>query len=152
MRNLLNVNGEETFIGKNKIVGEHLSDKILGTNLIYKESFTIIVDTDEEIVIDLIKDLFLDRNLIALRDIENYSNISNNKYLHRFSKGVTTLDFNLTCAVDKVPEINRNKKNGLGIQFKRTKLLKRVRVLSVSRDEENPDSSLDFKENYIYIK
>lgn len=151
MKNILNVNGEETFIGKNKIVLEHLSNKIVGSELIRRELFRLIVDTDSEIVLDIVKDLYLDKELMCIKDIEGYSNIRNNKWLRKFSKGINTLDFYLICAVDKIPEINRSKLNGLGIQFRKRSFFP-VKIMTVSRDNLSNTQDMIYEERDVLFK
>lgn len=114
------VSGEETFVGNQKIIKEHLCNSINNTDLIGRELFRLIVDTDVDITLDLVKDLNLDRELLAIQKIEDYSN-TNNPLLHKFEKGKSSVDFYLTCALDKVPEINRPKINGLSLEFKKRK-------------------------------
>lgn len=117
MAQILSVNGEETFIGKNKIVEEYLSDKITGSVLIHERTFSLTVDTDYELFLDLIKDLNLDIKLMFIKSIEGYSNIPTSKYIRKFEKGITKIDFNIIGAIDKIPIINRIKINGLGIKL-----------------------------------
>lgn len=112
------VKGEETFIGLEKVIDQHLTNKILEGDLIKKQRYRLVVDSDaDDLVLDLNKDLYLNKELICIVSIEGYSNDRSNEFVRRFEKGTTTVDFYLTCAVDKVPIINRPKMNGLGIQF-----------------------------------
>lgn len=117
MGEFYNVKGEETFIGKNKIVEEYLADKITGSELIYEKTLSLTVDTDYELFLDLIKDLHLNIKLMSIKSIEGYSNIPTSKYIRKFEKGITKIDFNVIGAIDKIPIINRIKINGLGIKL-----------------------------------
>lgn len=117
MGEFYNVKGEETFIGKNKIVEEYLADKITGSELVYEKTFSLTVDTDYELFLDLIKDLHIDIKLMSIKSIEGYSNIPTSKYIRKFEKGITKIDFNVIGAIDKIPIINRIKINGLGIKL-----------------------------------
>lgn len=117
MAQILSVNGEETFIGKSKIVEEYLADKITASEVIYERKFSLTVDTDYELFLDLIKDLHLDIKLMSIKSIEGYSNIPTSKYIRKFEKGITKIDFNIVGAIDKIPIINRIKINGLGIKL-----------------------------------
>lgn len=112
------VEGEQTFIGNVEIVDQHLSNQLINSSLIKRTLYRLKVDTDIDITLDLLKDLYLDKELLNITNIENYSNVSGNRWLRRFNKGISSIDFYLTCAYDKVPEINRSKTNGLGIEFK----------------------------------
>lgn len=144
------VSGEETFVGNQRIIKEHLGDNINGSSLISRELFRLIVDTDVDIMLDLVKDLNLDRELLAIQKIEGYSN-TNNPLLHKFKKGKSSVDFYLTCALDKVPEINRPKTNGLGLEFKK-RMYFPIKVMTVWRDNLSKSQTMNYEERDILYK